>query len=378
MNDYTDPKLTALAAMSAAEVAERIGLPLTGWEGNCYAVACKLVESGLMPTGTRAVYGHWRGPIAETSSFASRADIGLTGHGWTVTPDDQVIDPTRLAFEAVEPYIYFGSDFEGDIVELCRTCEHLASEHETGFLTRCEGGDMAGYDCGLCIFEPLESQQTRDDEKFYDEGGNAYAMESLRPFPALDVAKVCTDTAVPAEVAVFLATYGHHGGALTASQANWAANVPLALLGPAAKPLFEWLIAYCPTGPWMRSCARRSVELMPLTQRASIWWKALTAWLLARRAPGPRSSTKRATSRRSGWPQTVREEGWPDTIRRLEWKSVGYRDSRALPHDTRTVASRTKPPLAAESAYPEEAVRHGAAEISEQRWACYPGPDLRK
>jgi hypothetical protein len=94
-----------MALPSPAEAAEAIGLPLEAWSGQCYGVAVALVESGLVDGC--AVYGHWLGPVAEGSHF----DTGFRPfqrHGWIVLEDGSVVDPTRWAFEGVDPYIYHG------------------------------------------------------------------------------------------------------------------------------------------------------------------------------------------------------------------------------------------------------------------------------
>jgi len=234
-------KLAALAAMSAQEVAVAIDVPLEQWSGNCFAIATKLTTSGLVPSGSRAVYGHWLGPIAPASSFAARAHLGLTGHGWILTEDDQVIDPTRWVFEAVPAYIYIGGDQSNNIDEVCRTCGHLDDEHE-GFWSRCTGGDMAGYDCGECLFEPTVDAVCARDARCYDEGGNTLREQRMRPYPPADPATPTPDNYPPGVAQMVLAQLGYDGAGMSPSQMAWAANLPLPLLSVAAEELYQWLI----------------------------------------------------------------------------------------------------------------------------------------
>jgi len=82
--------------------------PTDTWKGNCFYIASRIVSAGLTPGGV-AVYGHWLGPIAETSFFASKRGLMFCQHGWILMPDNSVIDPTRWAFENKKPYIFHGS-----------------------------------------------------------------------------------------------------------------------------------------------------------------------------------------------------------------------------------------------------------------------------
>lgn len=89
-----------------AEVA--LGLEAGCWVAKCHGIATGLVDAGLAPG--RVVRGMWLGPIAETlcdgtpSPFAGRP---LTQHSWAES-EEGVLDPTRWAFEGVEPYIFTG------------------------------------------------------------------------------------------------------------------------------------------------------------------------------------------------------------------------------------------------------------------------------
>jgi hypothetical protein len=82
--------------------------PTDNWKGDCYGIASRLVDKGLVK-GV-AVYGHWLGPIAETSYFGPKRGMPFCQHGWVLMPDKTIVDPTRWVFEDVEPYIYHGEN----------------------------------------------------------------------------------------------------------------------------------------------------------------------------------------------------------------------------------------------------------------------------
>lgn len=93
--------------MSIAMVEQKIGLPAPAWEGNCYAVACKLLQADLVKGTAR--YGYWKGPISPGTRFAGREFVQ---HGWIETPKAMIVDPTRWVFEGSPPYVYEGpNDF---------------------------------------------------------------------------------------------------------------------------------------------------------------------------------------------------------------------------------------------------------------------------
>jgi len=97
----------------AINFAEKIGIPLEDWPGNCYAIACKIVETGLIEGSSKAVYGHWRGDIRPASMFYSTySRVGFVRHGWIRMATGMIIDPTRWVFEVKAPYIWAG--MQGD------------------------------------------------------------------------------------------------------------------------------------------------------------------------------------------------------------------------------------------------------------------------
>ena len=169
---------------TAKEVAKRIRWPLKTWPGNCYGVACAMLEAGLVRG--RATYGHYHGFISDLSErFAGRA---FTQHGW-ITRKSTIVDPTRWVFEACDPYIYVGP---------------------------------------------------KDDED-YDMGGNRVRLMHMRPPPPFS-----TDYKsyiVPRHLLPFAQMMlGTTSDTICGPQVMWLANLPLDMLGDMAKPVFEWIV----------------------------------------------------------------------------------------------------------------------------------------
>jgi hypothetical protein len=92
--------------LTIEQIEKATGEDARDWAGFCYAIACAIVEKGLVDG--IAVYGHWLGPINEKSNFAHMRNLGFCRHGWVVRGDGTIVDPTRWVFEAVEPYVYEG------------------------------------------------------------------------------------------------------------------------------------------------------------------------------------------------------------------------------------------------------------------------------
>lgn len=202
----TPLSVTELSATPLSELADACGVPLERWPGSCYAVAVALVRSGLLPSGSRAVYGLWRGPIAPTGHFGARAGIPFTGHGWVELPSGQVLDPTRWVFEDVPGYLYVGADPVSD--------------------------------------DPDTRASLERDRACYDEGGGRLRAATLPPFPAADPTDTThrrMSTLPPPEVLSLLVGHGYVSGPLTVQQAMWLANLPVDLLGELADPAYGWL-----------------------------------------------------------------------------------------------------------------------------------------
>jgi hypothetical protein len=103
---------TELPLPTLAQCERAIGKPAIEWGGHCYEIACAIIDAHLLPTKAVAVYGHWRGPIADNSIFTAWRAATFVQHGWVLLPDKRVLDPTRWAFEGASPYLYTGpSDY---------------------------------------------------------------------------------------------------------------------------------------------------------------------------------------------------------------------------------------------------------------------------
>lgn len=103
-DDYPEvmsPPTAHIHPLTAEAVAVAIDFPLAEWPGNCYGVACAVLNAGLVEG--RPVYGHYLGRIAAGSIFEGKP---LVHHGWIETTDGKVIDPTRWVFECAEPYLF--------------------------------------------------------------------------------------------------------------------------------------------------------------------------------------------------------------------------------------------------------------------------------
>lgn len=166
---------------SAQEVAELIGWPTEKWPGNCYAVAHAMLNAGFVRG--KLAYGHYHGFISDSSIFAGRR---FTRHGWIIRRTT-IVDPSRWAFEAKDPYVHVGP---------------------------------------------------RDDPD-YDVGGNRLRQMMLSEPPRFDADNCWT---APEELLPLLGAFGF-GEVISAPQVAWLASLPLELLGDDAKLVFEW-VAY--------------------------------------------------------------------------------------------------------------------------------------
>jgi hypothetical protein len=211
------------------EVAEAIGIPTSEWAGNCYAIACALVKANVVQ-GT-AVYGHWTGAIHRNSYFRDRRHLPFCPHGWVLTDDGYVVDPTRWTFEAKAPYIYVGID-EGAWLTPCLHCDHIGDEHGTGFFKPCM---VEGCSCEDYEREPWP----------YDEGGDHWRREMQRPAPAPTGARAHElPLTGPALIHVRRLLQDTQSAiAFTRDQVHWLANVPYAVLQPHAYDIYTALEA---------------------------------------------------------------------------------------------------------------------------------------
>jgi hypothetical protein len=83
------------------KVSKEIDWNVDKWVANCYAVSSAIVDAGLIQG--KAVFGKYHGFINENSFFKKST---FTNHGWILTKDGKIIDPTRWVFENTNPYIY--------------------------------------------------------------------------------------------------------------------------------------------------------------------------------------------------------------------------------------------------------------------------------
>lgn len=169
---------------------QAIGLPPEQWKGRCFEVASAIVVAGLAPEGARPVYGHYLGEIAPGSFFA-RMDVGFVQHGWILTMDGRVIDPTRWVFEDVAPYVWEG---------------------------------------------------VPGDE--YDRGGNRLRMNMIGESPDYDPDTVVAGFSVPIESAefVFDELLGNDLWEVSFDQLRWLAHLSPEALGEHARPVFEAIV----------------------------------------------------------------------------------------------------------------------------------------
>lgn len=205
------------------EIAEKIGVPSDKWAGRCHEISHLLLpllgSFGGPNTTYRLVRGHWVGPVNADSFFGHRNNFPFIQHSWIqvegldyVVPEaplikiDQpisptikvtrnpIIDPTRFAFEGVEPYIYIGG-----------------SDH-------------------------------------YDPGGNQWRAVTMGVPPTLFPRDRMTTLNLKADTRVWLLDltedYGHTGedGRYSVTLCMWLANLPLQKLGIYARDIFEALI----------------------------------------------------------------------------------------------------------------------------------------
>ena len=216
--------LTRISDLSVSAVEAAIGIPAEKWKGRCYAIACAIVEFNLVE-GT-AVYGHWTGPIAATSLFANRRDLGFCHHGWIILKDGRVLDPTRWVFESVDPYIFVGEDL-GDVCE----CGHAADEHAaSGWFRQClVCEDLEDGEPFCADFQPDDALAWP-----YDEGGDKLRAALRTPPPKFEATEKTTRlnlTEARDHVRLLLGdTAGPVENSFTTNQLFWLANLPYAVL----------------------------------------------------------------------------------------------------------------------------------------------------
>jgi len=167
-------------------IADKIGMPLDQWAGNCYAVACQILKAGIVKGDVR--YGHFLGDIhPDSEEFGGR---GFTHHGW-IERKSTIYDPTRWAFGLDEPYIWIGPKTDPD----------------------------------------------------YDFGSNAVRKAFMSPAPAFVADQ--KNWEVPERLLPFvhLMLEGEmHGSIISVQQIGWLSSLPLDMLGNMAEPVYTWVV----------------------------------------------------------------------------------------------------------------------------------------
>lgn len=214
----------------AQVVADRIGIPLERWAGNCHGISEAIRDTPVaLPSVTTGdaklvlVRGHWVGPIDARSYFSYRIGCGFVGHSWlqlfgyTIMPkpdmplvdwskgldpnrvishlpaiQNPIIDPTRFAFDGRSPYIYMGP-----------------SDH-------------------------------------YDAGGNLLREFTVGQCPTFEITAKHIPLRLPAITESWISREidgkGYPYGYYTFGLCMWLANLPLRRLGQHAGPIFRALV----------------------------------------------------------------------------------------------------------------------------------------
>ena len=161
------------------EASILIGVPTDEWEGNCHAIAHKIVESGMIDG--KVERGYWKGLVHKRSIFYGKP---LIPHSWIRMSNGKIADPTRWCFEQVEPYIFVG------------------------------------------------------DDQCYDAGGNQFRKANLRPCPAFDSGHKDSNIKFPKSCNKFVMDLVGNPPYLTINQAFWLGNAPLDILSIYAKEIY--------------------------------------------------------------------------------------------------------------------------------------------
>ena len=192
--------------LTIARIAAALDLPTKYWPGNCYSIACGILRAKLIEG--IAVYGHYYGPIADDSYFEQRK---FTHHGWIVTLDYTLVDPTRWVFEAVDPYIFVADS---------------AARKRASKTKRLD-------------------VNTLNDE--YDISGDAIRQLMRGPCPPFDPKRVLEKKKYSfdlrdAAALTFVKDQLSDPPLWTHEQLHWIATMSLSALGVHAKPIYEALV----------------------------------------------------------------------------------------------------------------------------------------
>lgn len=226
-----DAVLEQLERMSMEEVATLMNWPLETWPGNCFGVASQLVEA-LNWTDATAVYGNFIGEVSpECSLFYGRP---VVHHGWILTAQGCVVDPTRWVFDASAPAIKILKPWE-------------ASKEE-----------LAVYDEGG---EELARMRHGDAPTFV-EGERTFELRGPGIPPELAFIVMCRLTPPGRPPSVLKQ--------VSLTQVRWLANTPYTDWGDSAGTVYAWLDsikchAFVPVDFWKR--AIREGQLSPQNRK---------------------------------------------------------------------------------------------------------------
>nr|WP_250808124.1 hypothetical protein [Neorhizobium tomejilense] len=99
---------------TATAVSDAIGIPVSKWRGNCFAISVAALESGVLDDFQEKhgvlvpAYGMYDGPLAEGKRRFNR-------HGWLESTAGHVVDPTRWVFTEDYPHLWAGSIDDYDL-----------------------------------------------------------------------------------------------------------------------------------------------------------------------------------------------------------------------------------------------------------------------
>ena len=99
-----DPVMARLQEMSMADLGRLIGFPAQDWPSRCFEIASAIVKA-LEWDNAAAVYGLYLGAISSNCTVFEPSSEAMVRHGWIVTKEGFIVDPTAWVFEGVDPYL---------------------------------------------------------------------------------------------------------------------------------------------------------------------------------------------------------------------------------------------------------------------------------
>ena len=197
-----DLMLDVLRTLSMDDIAARLDVPLSDWPGKCFELADGLVRA-FDWKGATAVYGHYLGSVSPACSMFHGKP--LIRHGWIVTAQGCIVDPTRWVFESVAPY--------------------------------------------LKVLEPWDDEM--GEIEHYDEGGEVFNGHLLGEPPSFQAGAVVIDVPDTGELAFLPAFLFQRLGAgpgelglrrkASLEELRWIAKIPYTRIREASGPLYRWL-----------------------------------------------------------------------------------------------------------------------------------------